>query len=117
MLSLFVFGLITSFFVTLSSIGAGVILSFFLLNFTKYNERRIVIYTLIFGVAATLVSTLVHASLQTTNYSLAGLLLIGAIPGSLLGRIFSSKIDSLTLRKTITVLILLSAIFILIRTI
>jgi len=100
------FGFIVALLVSLTSIGAGLILTFLLIHFTKLNEKEIVKITLIFGFLATFFGSILHGTLGNINYKLAALLIIGSIPGSYFGYLLHNKVDYKKLRLVLAVMIL-----------
>ncbi len=106
------FSFVTALLVSLTSIGAGLILTYLLLHFTSLNEKDIVKITILFGFISTFFGALLHAILGNINYKLVTFLILGSFPGSYLGYVFHTRVNYKTLRLVLSFLILFISILI-----
>src|SRR3984957_1790804 len=103
-----IIGLTVGFIVGLTSVGSGSIIMMLLLLFYSFTPKvnvgtDVVHAVLLFGVTG-----LLHWRLGNVNWSLVGALLIGSIPGGLLGSHLSSRVPMLWLRRILCTLLLLT---------
>jgi len=113
-LTLIMIGFIVGLIVQFTSVGAGVLVSFILANFTTLNPRHVVGTTIFYGLLLSLFSTVSHVSLGNVNYSLALWLIFGTIPGVYTGTYLNSNIKKDKLRRIINLLILFIGVLIII---
>jgi uncharacterized membrane protein YfcA len=78
-------GLIGGFLVGVTSVGSGSIILMMLLLFSRRPPNVLVGTDIVHAVILTGVAGLFHLGIGTVNLHLVGLLLIGSLPGSLLG--------------------------------
>ncbi|CAB50084.1 sulfite exporter TauE/SafE family protein [Pyrococcus abyssi] len=111
----YLLGFIVGFIVQFTSIGAGVIVSFALLNVARVDPRDVIGITLLYGLGLSLISSTSYLILGKVNYNILLLLTIGSIPGVYTGTLLSSTTDKEKLKKIMNVLILVIGILILLR--
>ncbi len=112
----YLLGFIVGLTVQFTSVGAGVIVSFALMNVARVNPREVVGITILYGLALSIMSFLSYASMRSVDYNLAGLLIAGTIPGVYLGTHVGSGMEKKMLKPVINLVILLIGILILIKT-
>jgi uncharacterized membrane protein YfcA len=94
--------------VTISSVGAGVIgMMLLLLLYPRHAPVKLVGSDLAHAVLITAIAGLGHAKLGSVNYPLLGWLLLGALPGILVGSRIGFRLDGLTLKRAVACLLLL----------
>ncbi|ADT85039.1 sulfite exporter TauE/SafE family protein [Thermococcus barophilus] len=103
---LYLLGFIVGLTVQFTSVGAGVIVSFALMNLAKLSPREVVGVTIFYGLPLSFLSALNYAFLGSTNYHLALLLIAGTLPGVYLGTHVNRKVDRDKLKRVINVIIL-----------
>jgi len=110
----YVLGFIVGLTVQFTSIGAGVIVSFALMNVARIDPREVVGVTIAYGLALAGLSFLNYAGIGVVDYRLAGALILGAIPGVYLGTHVNSRANKNVLKKVINVVILIIGVLMLI---
>lgn len=108
---LYLLGFIVGLTVQFTSVGAGVIVSFTLMNVARIDPRDVVGVTIVYGLALSAFSFLNYASVGSVDYGLASLLVLGTVPGVYLGTHVNRTADRERLKKTINVIILLIGLF------
>ncbi|AIJ04924.1 hypothetical protein JH146_0073 [Methanocaldococcus bathoardescens] len=108
-------GFLVGLIIQLTSVGAGVIVGFVLLNFTNLHPKEVVGTTIFYGVLIALLGCLSHATLGNVDYLLALYLIVGTIPGVYLGTCLNSKVPKEILRKIIIISILIIGIVMVVR--
>jgi len=108
-------GFLVGLVIQLTSVGAGVIVGFILLNFTKLHPKEVVGTTILYGVLIALFGCLSHVVLGNVNYLLALYLIVGTIPGVYLGTRLNSKVPKELLRKVIVLSILVIGVIMLFK--
>jgi uncharacterized membrane protein YfcA len=83
-------GFITGTLIGLTGTGGGVILTPLLLIFTPYPAVVVIGTGIVSGAATKLLGVLEHRRLGQVHWKLAGLLVAGSIPGTLVGFVFIS---------------------------
>jgi uncharacterized membrane protein YfcA len=101
-----VIGLIAGFLVGMTSVGSGSIIMMLLLLFYSYPPKVNVGTDVVHAVVLTGVTGLLHFRLGNVNLGLVGALLIGSIPGGLLGSHLSTRMPMLWLRRILCFLLL-----------
>ena len=97
-------GAILGVLVTISSVGAGAIgVTALLLLYPKLPMARIVGSDIAHAVPLTLVAGLGHWMLGSVNLSMLAFLLMGSIPGILLGSLFAVRVPDAVLRPVMAV--------------
>ncbi|WP_457742593.1 sulfite exporter TauE/SafE family protein [Thermococcus sp.] len=111
----YLLGFIVGLTVQFTSVGAGVIVSFTLMNVAKINPREVVGTTILYGLMLSAMSFLSYAGMGSVDYRLAGMLVAGTVPGVYLGTHANASFDRERLKKVINVIILAIGIMILLR--
>ena len=101
--------------VQLTSVGSGILVTLFLLAFTRMYPRVIVGTDILYGFFLTSFATMIHLTMGNINFGLAGMLVLGAIPGTYLGVMFNSKIDEKPLRIILASIVFLSGVALLVK--
>jgi uncharacterized protein len=105
-LGMAVIGLVAGFLVGMTSVGSGSIIMMLLLLFYSYPPKVNVGTDVVHAVVLTGVTGLLHWKLGNVQWGLVGALLIGSIPGGLLGSHLSTRMPMLWLRRILCVLLL-----------
>jgi uncharacterized protein len=90
-----------------SSAGAGALGTLLLFNFSQMTPTEVVGTDLCFGIVLALLGSLFHIGLGTINAGVLQSLLIGGIPGVLLGCMLSRRVPAQRLRHAIVALTIL----------
>src|SRR5437762_653584 len=101
-----VIGLVAGFLVGLTSVGSGSIIMMLLLLFYSYPPKVMVGTDIVHAVLLTGCTSLLHFRLGNVDPSLVGCLLIGSIPGGLVGSHLSTRVPVLWLRRILCVILL-----------
>ena len=101
-----VIGLGAGFLVGMTSVGSGSIIMMLLLLFYSYPPKVMVGTDITHAVILTGVTSLLHFRLGNVNLPLVGCLLIGSIPGGLIGSYLSTRVPVLWLRRILCVILL-----------
>jgi uncharacterized protein len=101
-----VIGLVAGFLVGMTSVGSGSIIMMLLLLFYSYPPKVMVGTDIAHAVVLTGVTSLLHFRLGNVDLSLVGYLLIGSIPGGLIGSYLSVRVPVLWLRRILCVILL-----------
>jgi uncharacterized membrane protein YfcA len=101
-----VIGLIAGFLVGMTSVGSGSIIMMLLLLFYSYPPKVMVGTDIVHAVALTGVTSFMHFRLGNIDLALVGYLLIGSIPGGLIGSYLSTRVPVLWLRRILCVILL-----------
>ena len=112
---LYLLGFIVGLTVQFTSVGAGVIVSFALMNLAKLSPREVVGVTIFYGLALSSFSTLNYAFLGSVDYRLASVLIAGTLPGVYLGTHVSVKANKDNLKSAVNVIILIIGLLILLQ--
>jgi hypothetical protein len=105
-LGMAVIGLAAGFLVGLTSVGSGSIIMMLLLLFYSYPPKVMVGTDIVHAVLLTGCTSLLHFRLGNVDPSLVGYLLIGSIPGGLVGSHLSTRVPVLWLRRILCVILL-----------
>lgn len=108
-------GFVIGFLIQLTSIGAGTLLTPYLMRILS-SPRRIVGTSILFGLFASAFASLLHFGLETIRLDILFPMFLGSIPGIFLGTKFSDRLPIRELRLILAFLILVSAILILVKT-
>jgi uncharacterized protein len=100
-----VIGLFAGFLVGMTSVGSGSIIMMLLLLFYSYPPKVMVGTDIVHAVALTGVTSLLHFRLGNVNLPLVGYLLIGSIPGGIVGSYLSTRVPVLWLRRILCVIL------------
>ncbi|WP_456423176.1 sulfite exporter TauE/SafE family protein [Thermococcus sp.] len=109
----YLLGFIVGLTVQFTSVGAGVIVSFTLMNVARINPREVVGTTILYGLALSAMSFLSYASMGSVDYTLAETLIAGTIPGVYLGTHVNANVDKERLKRTINVIIFIIGLVVL----
>jgi uncharacterized membrane protein YfcA len=103
-----VIGLVGGFLVGMTSVGSGSIIMMLLLLFYSFTPKVNVGTDIVHAVVLTGVTTLLHYKLGNVDPMLVGSLLIGSIPGGLLGSHLSTRMPTLWLRRILCTLLFIT---------
>lgn len=110
-------GVLIGALVTISSVGAGVIgMMLLLMLYPKHAPIRLVGSDLAHAVLITAIAGIGHAGLGTVDLRMLGWLLLGALPGIWLGTRIGFRLDDRTLKRTISVLLVVIGATMLLKT-
>jgi uncharacterized membrane protein YfcA len=101
-------GLVAGFLVGMTSVGSGSIIMMLLLLFYSFSPKVNVGTDVVHAVVLTGVTSLLHFRLGNVDPRLVGSLLIGSVPGGLLGSHLSTRVPMLWLRRILCTLLLLT---------
>jgi uncharacterized membrane protein YfcA len=101
-----IIGLVAGFLVGMTSVGSGSMIMMLLLLFYSYPPKVMVGTDIVHAVVLTGVTSLLHFRLGNVDPKLVAYLLIGSIPGGLVGSYFSTRVPVLWLRRTLCVILL-----------
>ena len=99
-------GLFSGFLVGMTSVGSGSIIMMLLLLFYSFPPKVMVGTDIVHAVALTGVTSLLHWRLGNVDFRLVGSLLIGSIPGGLLGSDLSTRVPVVWLRRILCAVLL-----------
>ncbi len=105
-----VIGLVAGFLVGMTSVGSGSIIMMLLLLFYSFPPKVMVGTDIAHAVVLTGVTSLMHFRLGNIDPSLVGYLLIGSIPGGLIGSYLSTRVPVLWLRRTLCIVLLTTGV-------
>ncbi|PLT28882.1 sulfite exporter TauE/SafE family protein [Peribacillus deserti] len=103
-------GIIFGFIVGLTSIGSGSLFALAMLYFYRLPSTELVGTDIAHAFLLVTAAGLLHANAGSVDYSLVGNLLVGSIPGVLIGSTLSAKVPAKPLRTVIAGIIILSGI-------
>lgn len=103
----FLAGFVVGLLVQFTSIGAGVIVGFALLHIARLDPREVVGTTLLYGLALGGLGLAGYASAGLIDYGAASRLILGTVPGVLLGAGLAGRIDPRRLKKLIYAVLML----------
>jgi uncharacterized membrane protein YfcA len=103
-----VIGLVSGFLVGMTSVGSGSIIMMMLLLFYSFPPKQNVGTDIVHAVILTGVTSLLHFRLGNVDSGLVVTLLIGSIPGGLLGSHLSTRVPMIWLRRLLCTLLLLT---------
>jgi hypothetical protein len=101
-------GLVGGFLVGMTSVGSGSIIMMMLLLFYSYAPKVMVGTDITHAVILTGVTSLLHWKLGNVDVRLVGSLLIGSIPGGMLGSHLSTRVPVLWLRRILCAVLLMT---------
>ena len=101
-----IIGLVAGFLVGMTSVGSGSIIMMLLLMFYSYPPKVMVGTDIVHAVVLTGVTTLLHFRLGNVDRALVTCLLIGSIPGGILGSYLSTRVPVLWLRRILCAILL-----------
>jgi len=105
-LGMSVIGLLAGFLVGMTSVGSGSIIMMLLLLFYSFPPKVMVGTDIVHAVALTGVTSLLHWRMGNIDIHLVAALLIGSIPGGLLGSQLSTRVPVLWLRRILCTVLL-----------
>jgi uncharacterized membrane protein YfcA len=103
-----VIGLVAGFLVGMTSVGSGSIIMMLLLLFYSFQPKVNVGTDIVHAVVLTGVTGLMHFRLGNVDPQLVVTLLIGSIPGGLLGSHLATRVPMLWLRRILCTLLLIT---------
>lgn len=105
-----VIGLVAGFLVGMTSVGSGSIIMLLLLLFYSYPPKVMVGTDIVHAVVLTGVTSLLHYHLGNVDPSLVAYLLVGSIPGGLIGSYLSTRVPVLWLRRILCAILLIAGV-------
>ena len=103
-----VIGLVGGFLVGMTSVGSGSIIMMLLLMFYAFLPKVMVGTDIVHAVILTGVTSLLHWKLGNVDFQLVTSLLIGSIPGGVLGSHLSTRVPVLWLRRILCAVLLMT---------
>lgn len=103
-----VIGLVAGFLVGMTSVGSGSMIMMLLLLFYSYPPKVMVGTDIVHAMILTGVTSLLHFRLGNVDPSLVGYLLIGSIPGGVVGSYLSTRVPVLWLRRILCAILLMT---------
>ena len=102
-------GALLGFLVTLTSVGAGALGAVMLVYLYPYRlqGQKLVGTDIVHAIPLTLLAGLGHAHQGHVNFTLLGALLLGSIPGIVVGALLSHRVSSTTVRNGVAVMIVI----------
>jgi uncharacterized protein len=104
--SMILIGLVGGFLVGMTSVGSGSIIMMLLLLFYSYTPRVMVGTDIAHAVILTGVTSLLHFRMHNVDTHLVGALLLGSVPGGLLGSYLSTRVPVPWLRRILCAVLL-----------
>ena len=101
-------GLVGGFLVGMTSVGSGSIIMMLLLLFYSFLPKVMVGTDIVHAVILTGVTSLLHWKLGNVDFRLVASLLIGSIPGGVLGSHLSTRVPVLWLRRILCAVLLMT---------
>lgn len=101
-------GLVGGFLVGMTSVGSGSIIMMMLLLFYTYAPKVMVGTDIVHAVILTGVTSALHWRLGNVDFRLVGSLLLGSIPGGILGSFLSTRVPVLWLRRILCAVLLMT---------
>jgi len=98
-------GLVGGFLVGMSSVGSGSIIMLFLMIFVRGSPAILVGTNIVHAVVLTAFASLLHVRLGTVDSTLVFTLLIGSLPGSVLGAQLSQRFPSHWIQGTLYIVL------------
>lgn len=103
-------GLSAGFLVGMTSVGSGSIIMMLMLLFYSFPPKMMVGTDVVHAVVLTGMTSLMHFRLHNIEYGLVGCLLIGSIPGGLLGSYLATRVPVKWLRRILCTVLLITGI-------
>jgi uncharacterized protein len=103
-----VIGLVGGFLVGMTSVGSGSIIMMLLLMFYAFLPKVMVGTDIVHAVILTGVTSLLHWKLGNVDFQLVTSLLIGSVPGGILGSHLSTRVPVLWLRRILCAVLLMT---------
>jgi uncharacterized membrane protein YfcA len=101
-----VIGLVAGFLVGITSVGSGSIVMMMLLLFYSFQPKVMVGTDIVHALILTGVTSLLHFRMHNVDMHLVGALLIGSVPGGLLGSYLSTRVPVPWLRRILCAVLL-----------
>jgi uncharacterized membrane protein YfcA len=101
-----VIGLVAGFLVGITSVGSGSIVMMMLLLFFSFQPKVMVGTDIVHALILTGVTSLLHFRMHNVDTHLVGALLIGSVPGGLLGSYLSTRVPVPWLRRILCAVLL-----------
>jgi uncharacterized membrane protein YfcA len=98
------------FIVGLTSIGSGSLFALALMHYLQLNGKYVVGTDIAHAFLLTTAAGLAHMSFGTVDFSIVFQLLLGSIPGVIVGSVLSTKIPTVFLRYAISVIIVVTGL-------
>ncbi len=105
-LGISVIGLLAGFLVGMTSVGSGSIIMMLLLMFYKFHPKQMVGTDIVHAVLLTGCTSILHFRMGNIDPYLVASLLIGSIPGGILGSHLSTRMPVLWLRRILCAVLL-----------
>jgi uncharacterized protein len=105
-----VIGFFAGFLVGMTSVGSGSMIMMLLLLFYSYPPKVMVGTDIVHAVVLTGVTSFLHFRLGNVDPSLVGYMLVGSIPGGLIGSYLSTRFPVLWLRRILCVILLTTGV-------
>lgn len=103
-------GLVAGFLVGMTSVGSGSIIMMLMLMFYSFPPKMMVGTDIVHAVLLTGMTSLLHFRLHNIDPWLVGTLIIGSIPGGLLGSYLSTRVPVLWLRRILCTVLFITGI-------
>jgi len=101
-----VIGLVAGFLVGITSVGSGSIVMMMLLLFFSFPPKVMVGTDIVHALLLTGVTSLLHYRMNNVDIRLVGALVLGSIPGGLLGSYLSTRVPVPWLRRILCAVLL-----------
>jgi uncharacterized membrane protein YfcA len=101
-----VIGLVAGFLVGITSVGSGSIVMMMLLLFFSFQPKVMVGTDIVHALILTGVTSLLHFRMHNVDTHLVGALLLGSVPGGLLGSYLSTRVPVPWLRRILCAVLL-----------
>ncbi len=105
-----VIGLVFGFLLGLTSVGSGVFFGMTMVTIFPLSARKVVGTDIVHGAMVTLAAALGTILWGTPDFSVVGAILIGSIPGILIGSHFTARLNQKMLRSSIGTVLALSGL-------
>jgi uncharacterized protein len=99
-------GLVAGFLVGITSVGSGSIVMMLLLLFFSFQPKVMVGTDIVHALILTGVTSLLHFKLHNVDMNLVGALVVGSVPGGLLGSYLSTRVPVPWLRRILCAVLL-----------
>jgi uncharacterized protein len=99
-------GLVAGFLVGITSVGSGSVVMMMLLLFYSFQPKVMVGTDIVHALILTGVTSLLHFRMHNVDMNLVGALLIGSIPGGLVGSYLSTRVPVPWLRRILCAVLL-----------
>jgi len=103
-----VIGMVAGFLVGMTSVGSGSIIMMLLLLFYSFPPKVMVGTDIVHAVILTGVTSAMHWRISNIDFGLVAALLIGSIPGGLVGSYLSTRVPMVWLRRILCALLLVT---------